>query len=418
MPRVGTCQGCEARYKIPDSVSATRAKCKKCGGIVEIPPADGAAPAAKPKASPRAAPKQAPAAAKRAPARKAPTKAAPAAAAAPAKRPATKGARAGTGSKRAATKGARAGAASKRSASKGAKSAKSAKSARSGRRAGRGARGKAEAGEKKSPVGLIVLIVVLLLVVVGGAGWGMGWFGGEDAPAEPTTSTDTSTDTTTDADGDESGADAGDETGTAGADPASTKDTGSDDAGSGDETAAAATDTPAPETKTTTKPPPKDPDEPLDPVIAFEALPMLEGTDPALFQEWSDAVTKVYVEGTSPRRERDLRKLLEDGDVVAQTPAYINALNGVDMSDPTSVMQSYRLVDHWQKRVARIPRFFFDGDVTKMDVIDINKRVKVITDPKDGWIAWWSGKYNDADAVETYRKKVAAAVAALEDDEG
>ena len=36
--RVGTCADCSARFRIPDSVTAKRARCKKCGGVVEIPP--------------------------------------------------------------------------------------------------------------------------------------------------------------------------------------------------------------------------------------------------------------------------------------------------------------------------------------------------------------------------------------------
>ena len=51
--RMGTCAECDARYKIPATFKGTRAKCKKCGGIVEIPPLEEkAAPAAgKPKAA-------------------------------------------------------------------------------------------------------------------------------------------------------------------------------------------------------------------------------------------------------------------------------------------------------------------------------------------------------------------------------
>ncbi len=50
--RIGTCSSCGARYKIPASFQANRAKCKKCGSVVEIAapqPAKGKtqAPAAK-----------------------------------------------------------------------------------------------------------------------------------------------------------------------------------------------------------------------------------------------------------------------------------------------------------------------------------------------------------------------------------
>lgn len=46
--RLGTCSSCEAQYRVPASFKADKAKCKKCGGVVEIGPVKGEAPAAKP----------------------------------------------------------------------------------------------------------------------------------------------------------------------------------------------------------------------------------------------------------------------------------------------------------------------------------------------------------------------------------
>ena len=34
--RVGICSSCEANYKIPADFAADKAKCKSCGGVVEI----------------------------------------------------------------------------------------------------------------------------------------------------------------------------------------------------------------------------------------------------------------------------------------------------------------------------------------------------------------------------------------------
>lgn len=47
MSRIGICLQCGQRYgDIPDSVTATRVKCRSCGGVVEIPPLAAAAPLA------------------------------------------------------------------------------------------------------------------------------------------------------------------------------------------------------------------------------------------------------------------------------------------------------------------------------------------------------------------------------------
>ena len=45
--RVGVCQQCNARFKIPATFTANKAKCSKCGGVVEIGPvtSEAAAPA-------------------------------------------------------------------------------------------------------------------------------------------------------------------------------------------------------------------------------------------------------------------------------------------------------------------------------------------------------------------------------------
>ncbi len=80
--RIGTCDSCEARYKIPASFTGTKAKCKKCGGVVIV---SGAAPAAskapKPIPAKKPAPKPAPKPVAKAPAKPAakPVRAQPAA---------------------------------------------------------------------------------------------------------------------------------------------------------------------------------------------------------------------------------------------------------------------------------------------------------------------------------------------------
>jgi hypothetical protein len=58
--RHGTCRSCNAQYKIPASFQADRAKCKECGGVVEIGRASGGGAAGRParqaQPPPRAAP--------------------------------------------------------------------------------------------------------------------------------------------------------------------------------------------------------------------------------------------------------------------------------------------------------------------------------------------------------------------------
>ncbi|MBI4881916.1 MAG: hypothetical protein HY812_20005 [Planctomycetes bacterium] len=44
--RIGVCGGCGARFKVPGSFTGTKAKCKKCGGVVEVEAAEDEKPQA------------------------------------------------------------------------------------------------------------------------------------------------------------------------------------------------------------------------------------------------------------------------------------------------------------------------------------------------------------------------------------
>ncbi|MCA8979287.1 MAG: hypothetical protein KDC14_04620, partial [Planctomycetes bacterium] len=50
--RLGVCKDCSANYKVPASFEADRAKCKACGGVVELGKVREDAPAPKPAAAP------------------------------------------------------------------------------------------------------------------------------------------------------------------------------------------------------------------------------------------------------------------------------------------------------------------------------------------------------------------------------
>lgn len=59
--RVGTCRTCRTKFQIPASFAPNQAKCRNCGGVVEIGPPEGAPQpvaqrAAPPPAAPRAEP--------------------------------------------------------------------------------------------------------------------------------------------------------------------------------------------------------------------------------------------------------------------------------------------------------------------------------------------------------------------------
>ena len=157
--RLGTCSSCDAKYRIPATFKADKAKCKKCGGVVEIGAVRGEAPAK-------------PAAAKPAPARK-PRSAKPARkSSAPAKAAAKPSAEA---EPKGESKGESVRAAAEEAAGRVRKS--------SGGKSGRaGARRKSARAstKKKSNTGVLLGIVALVLIAAGG-----GWFlWGKDSGSE------------------------------------------------------------------------------------------------------------------------------------------------------------------------------------------------------------------------------------------
>ena len=432
MPRVATCKDCGAQFKVPDSTTATRAKCKKCGGVLEIPPADGGAPAAK------------------APAKKAAPAARKAAAKAPAKAAAKAPAKAGgapTASKK-PRPGAKAGA---KTGGKAKAAGRSGGARKAGGRAKGGAkRGGRGGGEKEgSKTGLIVGIVAAV-VILGGAGW---YFTqGGDTPTDTSTTTDTastdtaSTDTgatdtgaSTDTGSDVGGAEevvkapaapAADSGGDAAADPVDVLATGGGDTGSDTGTPAAdlaaagggADDmakAPAPAAE---KAPPAAkpvetkadlPDEPLPTLIAFEELPPVLGGDAADLAEWTATIKELYLDngGATGRKRKGLLGKVRDLDPVDSVPAYLNALNGTDIADELTVKAVFTMVRDWQDKVARKPQFSFPADVNRMDVKTQNLRVKVL----EGWYEWWTksrASGQDQEKLDGYRLMVEEAIQA------
>jgi hypothetical protein len=170
--RVGTCTSCNKKFKVPATFQADKAKCKHCGGVVEV---EALASSAQPKAKPAAEPVPVPA--KKA---AAPMPARPAVASAGAKTAGTDSVRAkaraagqrvkASGTKAAAPLAkARAEAGAKAGVKAGAGARASARTGSRSSSGGSSRRSRAKPAPKKSNVGMIVGIVVLIAAVGAGA---------------------------------------------------------------------------------------------------------------------------------------------------------------------------------------------------------------------------------------------------------
>jgi len=417
MARVASCNDCGAKFKVPETTQAARAKCPKCGGVVAIPPAEGSsAPAA---AAPSAPAPQAPKAPAKAPApaaNKAPAPRTARAKASPAKAPATGAGRS------------KAGAGTSKGAARKAKAGGGRSSSRSG-----GKRGKATK-DKSSNAGMLVGAVVLVAVAAGAA-W---WFGfrddgsatpadttamnGEASTAAPAGSVPEGTEDISDAITPPAGSDpSGDDVADASpAESTSAADSADGDAGgTGALDALTALTSPtaqAPAATDVAQAPPAaeqgkvDPDEPLDTLIMFDPFGPIEGATEQDLEDWTVMLKELYIEdgGATGRTRKRLRAQAAELDIIELTPAFLNAIIGVDLKETESILGVFTMVKDWQERVGFVPTFFFDGDVNATEIIDQNKRVKVV----DLWHGWWSGYASGKGDLVAYREKMEAAVKA------
>lgn len=419
MARVANCNDCGAKFKVPETTQAARSKCPKCGGVVTIPPAEdssaAAAPAARPP-QPQAAPAAAPAPKPATPAAgkaaaSTPARAAPSRSAAPAASAARGGASRSSGRGRSKAGGASKGGASKGTARKG--KAAAGRSGRGGARRGKGER------ESASNTGMIVGVVVALLIA-GGAGW---WFGfrddGSAGSNTPAVVDDTSTARDDSGSGDASSAATESAVSDSPSAPASgTSDSGSPAGsalaaltapGSPGEQAPAATDDVA-QAPAATDPSKVSAEEPLPTLIEFEPFGPVEGTTQDQLDGWTAMLRELYIEdgGATGRTRKRLRAQAAEIDIIEITPAFLNAIRGVDLIETHAILGVFTMVKDWQERVGFVPRFFFDGDVNATEIIDQNKRVKVV----QLWVDWWSGYASGKNDLVAYRKKMEKAVKA------
>ena len=349
MPRVATCKDCSARFKVPDNTTATRAKCKKCGGVLEIPPAAEAT-----QAPPTAAPTK----------KSAPVKKAPVASKAPAKK--------ATSSRTASAK-----------RSSGARKTGERKSSRkTSKRAPR---------ESDSKTGLIVGIAIVVIAVAGGGWWA---FSGDDSqpPAKELAETASVVEETQtpSAAAEKAPSPESNNNETADASP-STADSSSEEPLKAKAPAKASAPAKAKAPAAVAAAPPTDPNAPLEPLptlIEFEDLPPTLGSTDEDLVEWTALIKELYVDnfgGATGRRRKALLGKVRELDPVLSVPAYINAINGVDINDEVFVIAMYNLVSDWQQSVGYIPTFSYPADTTRMDTKVQNLRVAVL----NSWRGWW-----------------------------
>lgn len=353
--RVGVCQQCNARFKIPATFQGTKAKCAKCGGTVMVGAAGPAATPAAPKAAPAAQPATPKAAAPKA------------AGAAPA---GSRAARPAAGGRNAGARGAR---------------------TRPGR-AGRAGHADDDAPAKSNNAMFIGIGVAVLAI---GAGAIFFMTKGDDKPIVPVTSANAAT-------GEPKPTEAAPVT------PPTTEAKPAEVA----PPVEAPKEEPKKEEPKVEAPPVVDTSSPVLKVEPlFTKLP--ESTD----EQWTaiqDAVKKVFLESAKPKERTAAKKVLDDAGLTI-LPALMNAMNGLDLSNDIDLGKVNAILMRVQETTNNVMGVSFDGDAGKIQenlANNIKASNKLIT-------AWrkYEGEAG-VPQFEKLKEKVAAAAEGGESEGG
>jgi hypothetical protein len=151
-----------------------------------------------------------------------------------------------------------------------------------------------------------------------------------------------------------------------------------------------------------------DVETPRDPIVAIEPLGPVPGTSEEQLAEWTGLVKSLYIDDPGAKARKKLIAQLKEIDIVDCTPAYLNALIGLNMSNPIDIRNAGNLVGDWSERQGKQILFAFDLEASKTGRVDVNKRIIVIED----WRKIFAGKLADEKLLTRYREDVAAKLAA------
>lgn len=347
--RIGICGGCGAKFKIPATFQADKAKCNKCGGVVEISAA-GAAAGAAAAASPK-------------PAAKSPA----------AKKPAGRSSRAGSSSRASSRGKSRAGASSKAGSSRGG-SSRAGASSRSGGGRSRGGRGEREPKKDNTMLyagigGGVVLVGILGFVLLGG----------DDEKGTEDTANVAAANTTPD---------------TPVAEPVVEPETPIADETPVDDAPVEPEAAPEPD------PEPVEPEvvEPLSPILAHDPIPN-PGMDEGEWQALQEAVSKAFIESVRPKQRKEARGKLTDAEAAA-IPALINGLIGLDISQERDLVNAGNIVLGIQSTsldLIKIP--------LRLDILDIEANQDFNVKTVRSLFKYWE-KYEGPDGLAKFSDKL------------
>jgi hypothetical protein len=137
--------------------------------------------------------------------------------------------------------------------------------------------------------------------------------------------------------------------------------------------------------------------------VRFALLPPAPGTTTIQLADWTSLVREAFLDPVIAVR-RSARDRLAGLDPLDTTPAFLNALIGLDMAEVTDVMRASSLVRSWRERTGKTVDFDFPGH-TRTDEEDAARRLDTI----DRWIEAWVARSGSPEVLAAWRADVGTA---------
>ncbi|MGQ0553836.1 MAG: hypothetical protein ACT4PU_11535 [Planctomycetota bacterium] len=136
--------------------------------------------------------------------------------------------------------------------------------------------------------------------------------------------------------------------------------------------------------------------------VQFELLLPSEGSSSEQLAAWTDLIKTAFANKRERGGPQTARLKLLEIETALATPAFINALHGLDMSNPEHVQFAARLTDFWLQRQVYVAMFAFRGNPEAMSPEDIESRLEMIA----LWADWWRKKAGTPGKISEYSKAV------------
>ncbi len=144
-----------------------------------------------------------------------------------------------------------------------------------------------------------------------------------------------------------------------------------------------------------------------DGVLVFPAFGPAPGSTSEQFGGWAGVIEEFFLGSLTEERRLELEQQLRDIPIVDATPAFINALRGLDMANPEHIVQAGALTKYWYEAQIRYKQIVLDGNPAALLPGHVRNRMLVV----DGWVRMWKRTLEQPGGVARFNARVSKLIA-------